>query len=97
LSRHPHRPRGSTSERRRDGDAALEGLIRRHAPDLVLSGPAHGAPFRAGGSWIDRVGRTSVFNPGRQIGALATFIAIDRARDTASWTSLAGNDDRSLA
>lgn len=87
----------SWTGRSHDGDAALEELIRRHAPDLVLSGHAHGSPFRAGGSWIDRVGRTWVFNPGRQLGALPTFIAIDLARDTASWTSLAGNDDRSLA
>lgn len=79
------------------GDGLLDELIRRHSPDLVLCGHVHDSPFRAGGSWIDRVGDSWVFNPGRQLGGLPTCIELDLARRTASWMSLAGTEDRAIA
>src|SRR5207253_2812461 len=57
------------------GDECLVEWIRKYEPDLVLSGHIHNAPFYPGGSWIDRLGKTWVFNPGRQIGAQPTFIS----------------------
>lgn len=79
------------------GDAHLDELIARYAPDIVLSGHVHGAPFRQGGSWIDRLGRTWVLNPGRQLGALPTFIELEIDRGEVAWTSLAGHEQRQLA
>jgi Icc-related predicted phosphoesterase len=69
------------------GDAWLRGWIERFQPDAVLSGHIHHAPFYAEGSWIDRLGRTWVFNPGRQPGPSPTFIEIDLAGRTAAWIS----------
>ena len=78
------------------GDPLLNELIDSHAPDLVLCGHVHDSPFRKGGSWIDRVGSSWVFNPGRQLGELPTFIELDLTRRTAAWRSLAGAEERML-
>ena len=72
------------------GDEFLRGWIERYQPDLVLSGHIHNAPFVKAGSWIDRIGRTWVFNPGRQIGPCPTAIVFDLDAMTAEWTSLEG-------
>lgn len=87
----------SWTGQRHDGDPVLSRLIASHRPDLVISGHVHASPFRKGGSWIDRVERTWVFNPGRQLGELPAFIELDLTGRTASWMSLAGHEDRSLA
>lgn len=79
------------------GDAFLRELIARHGPDVVVSGHVHDSPFRDGGSWIDRLGSAWIVNPGRQLGGLPAFVVLDLAADTASWTSLAGAEDRALA
>ena len=50
-----------------EGDKYLVEWIHRFGPDLVLSGHIHNAPFYAEGSWIDRIGKTWIFNPGRQM------------------------------
>lgn len=78
------------------GDLFLRGLIATHRPDLVVSGHVHDSPFCRGGSWIDRIDGTWVFNPGRQPGELPTFIELDLALQTASWMSLDGGEDRRL-
>jgi Icc-related predicted phosphoesterase len=57
-------------------------------PDLVLSGHIHNAPFYPDGSWIDRIGKTWVFNPGREIGPRPTSIVFDLDAMTAEWFSL---------
>lgn len=72
------------------GDSFLCDLIRRYAPNLVLSGHIHNSPFVQGGSWVDRIGSTWVFNPGRQIGPQPAFIALDLDQMAASYLSLAG-------
>ncbi|MEI6084523.1 MAG: metallophosphoesterase [Verrucomicrobiota bacterium] len=74
------------------GDSDLAGWIDQYRPQMVLSGHVHDAPFRKDGSWVDRIGSTWVFNMGRQIGPSPTHIIIDTESATASWYSLAGNE-----
>jgi 3',5'-cyclic AMP phosphodiesterase CpdA len=72
------------------GDKYLVEWIRQFGPDLVLSGHIHNAPFFPEGSWIDRIGKTWVFNSGRQIGQCPTSIVFDLDAMTAEWFSLEG-------
>ena len=74
------------------GDADLLGWINLHQPDMVLTGHIHQSPFRVGGSWVDRIGATWVFNAGRQIGPVPTHVVVDTALPRAMWFSLAGNE-----
>jgi len=78
------------------GDAQLVDWINRYSPDLVLTGHIHQSPFKEGGSWIDRVGSTWIFNPGRQVGPCPTHIVLDLDRHMACWLSLAGAEAQSL-
>jgi predicted phosphodiesterase len=63
---------------------------RRFGPDFVLSGHIHNAPFYSEGSWIDRIDKTWVFNPGRQIGQRPTSIVFDLETMRVEWFSLEG-------
>jgi Icc-related predicted phosphoesterase len=72
------------------GDEFLGEWIQRYQPDLVLSGHIHNAPFIQHGSWIDRLGKTWVFNPGKQIGPCPTYLAFDLDRMSVEWVSLEG-------
>jgi predicted phosphodiesterase len=72
------------------GDASLRGWIRQHQPDLVLSGHVHQSPFRDGGAWADRIGRTWVFNAGHQVGPLPSHVVVDTELPGAYWISLGG-------
>jgi|SRR5215468_6687319 len=74
------------------GDSALREWIRVYAPDIVFTGHIHQAPFRQGGSWVDRIGSTWVFNAGRQIGPSPTHVIVDLAEQSATWFSLAGDE-----
>lgn len=76
--------------KRHIGDADLGEWIREYGPDLVLTGHIHQSPFVNEGSWVDRLGDTWVFNPGRQIGPTPTRIMVDSEERTALWISLAG-------
>jgi Icc-related predicted phosphoesterase len=69
------------------GDEFLRKWIDLYQPDMVLSGHIHNAPFVEAGSWIDRIGRTWVFNTGKQIGAQPTRLTIDLETMKAEWTS----------
>ena len=69
------------------GDEFLRESINRFGPDLVLSGHIHNAPFYQKGSWVDRIGKTWVFNVGRQPGPRPTYIVLDPDTMTAKWTS----------
>ncbi len=86
----------SWAGRRYGGDPFLVERILQYQPDMVLSGHIHNAPFYPQGSWIDRLGRTWVFNPGRQIGPCPAFIVFDLDEMSAEWTSLEGNVLRNL-
>jgi len=72
------------------GDDDLAALIAAHAPDMVFCGHIHQAPFKSGGSWVDRIGDTWVFNCGQQIGPTPAHIAIDTDAGEAVWLSLMG-------
>jgi len=74
------------------GDGALLQWIRTYGPDVVLCGHIHQAPFRQGGSWVDRIGSTLAFNAGRQIGPSPTHVIVDLGEQHASWFSLAGDE-----
>jgi Icc-related predicted phosphoesterase len=73
--------------RRAWGDEALIGWIDRFAPDLVLTGHVHQAPFVLDGGWADRVGTAWVFNPGQQAGPVPARVEVDLDAGTAVWTS----------
>jgi Icc-related predicted phosphoesterase len=72
------------------GDVELVRWVRQYQPDIVLTGHIHQSPFRQGGSWVDRLGSTWVFNSGRQIGPSPTHIVFDTEARMALWFSLAG-------
>ena len=76
--------------KRHYGDAELGGWIARYAPDIVLTGHVHEPPFKPSGAWADRIGRTWVFNAGRQIGPVPAHIEIDLDGDAATWRSMLG-------
>ena len=78
------------------GDAALFKWIDFYQPDLVFTGHIHQAPFSAEGSWIDRIGKTWIFNSGRQIGRTPAFVVVDTAAREAAWFSLQGAQSASL-
>jgi Icc-related predicted phosphoesterase len=72
------------------GDRTLVEWIRTYQPDLVFSGHVHNAPFVGEGSWRSRIGKTWIFNPGKQIGSEPTHIRIDWEARTAAWHSIEG-------
>ncbi len=82
----------SWSGSRHFGDDALVAWIRRHRPAMVFTGHIHQSPFRQGGSWVDRIDDTWVFNSGRQIGPVPTHVIVDTDAGHAMWFSLAGNE-----
>lgn len=87
----------SWTGRKFGGDQFLSGWIQQYQPDIVLCGHIHNAPFYADGSWVDRLGKTWIFNPGRQPGALPAYLFIDLDKWTVSWTSIEGEQTRDLA
>jgi Icc-related predicted phosphoesterase len=75
------------------GDAFLGDIIRELQPDLVFSGHIHNSPFRSGGAWASRIGRTWIFNSGHQLGVPPAYIELDLTRQTARWVSQAGDEE----
>jgi Icc-related predicted phosphoesterase len=82
--------------RREFPDHDLAGWIAEYEPDVVLCGHIHQAPWVEGGSWHARLGRTSVFNPGRQIGSVPPHITLDLEAATAEWFGVFETDAVSL-
>lgn len=78
------------------GDRDLNGWIDEHGPDLVLTGHIHDAPFRDGGSWIDRIDKTWVVNAGVQPGPIPPHCSIDLATGVAEWWSPYGTGQQQL-
>lgn len=86
-------PRGSKTAWTIKGDAGdpyLLKLIGKYKPTYVLSGHVHSAPFYPQGDWCERIGRSWVFNPGKQIGDVPAHIEIDLAGRSARYSSLEG-------
>ncbi len=79
------------------GDEVLTEWIARFAPDVVLSGHIHNAPFYADGAWIDRLGKTWVLNPGRQIGPRPSYVILDFEKMSARWVSVEEDVTKELA
>ncbi len=79
------------------GDEYLLQWINRFQPDMVFSGHIHNSPFYAEGAWVDRIGKTWVFNPGRQIGPCPAYISLDLENMEAEWISLEGISTQRLA
>ena len=80
------------------GDEFLCKLISRHQPDLVLSGHIHNAPFLVPkGGWTACMGKTRVFNPGKQIGAVPSCICLDLEAEQARFLSLEISEETNLA
>jgi len=83
-------PAGSATSwngRRSYGDEELSKWIAEYKPDFVFSGHVHTAPFCDGGSWIDQIGSTWVFNAGFQIGPEPAFVALDTVAREVLWLS----------
>jgi hypothetical protein len=80
----------SWSGSRSMGDMALKTWIEEFAPDMVYSGHIHHTPFVPNGSWVDRIGKTWVFNVGQHLGVPPPHIMIDSDRNEAVWMSMAG-------
>jgi Icc-related predicted phosphoesterase len=74
------------------GDVELKEWIERYQPDFVLSGHVHQSPFVRDGSWVDRIGRTWVFNAGQHPGTPPAHVVIDTDEEEAMWFSLAGRE-----
>jgi Icc-related predicted phosphoesterase len=75
------------------GDTFLVNIIKELTPDFVFSGHIHNSPFRPGGAWVSRIGKTWVFNPGKQLGAPPAHITLDLEKRTARWESQAGVEE----
>ena len=94
----PDRSGVSWAGKRFYGDPFLREWIERFGPDAVLSGHIHRAPFLSpAGTWIDRIGKTWVFNPGQQIGHVPAFIRLDLEAMSAAWISCEGQSIHDLA
>jgi Icc-related predicted phosphoesterase len=78
------------------GDPELPRLLERHHPDIVLCGHIHQAPFVDGGSWVERIGQTLLFNGGHQRGPIPSHVEIDLDERTAGWWSLEGSGEVTL-
>jgi Icc-related predicted phosphoesterase len=93
----PDRSPVSWSGSRYFGDVELVRLIEQHRPDIVFSGHVHQSPFTEGGSWVDQIGSTWLFNVGHQYGAPPAHIVFNAEEDVALWFSAAGNEFVDLA
>ena len=77
-------------------EAAIVRYVERFNVQGVLCGHIHNAPFVRNGSWIDRIGRTWVLNPGKQIGPYPTCLSFDLERMSVEWVSLEGQGKQQL-
>ncbi len=69
------------------GDPELPRLLDIYAPDVVLCGHIHQAPFTNEGDWAEHRAGTWLFNAGYQLGHEPTFIELDLDARTAAWHS----------
>ncbi len=92
----PNGCRISWTGKRYGGDKYLNHLIERFAPDFVISGHIHTAPFYQAGGWIDRIGKCWVCNPGNQPGRIPTTIQLDLEKMTAVFDCCEGRESVNL-
>jgi Icc-related predicted phosphoesterase len=72
------------------GEPSLNEWIAELEPDLVFCGHIHNAPFKQGGAWNIRQGKTWIFNAGRELGEIPTHLIVDLVQKTVEWRSSAG-------
>lgn len=72
------------------GDPVVVEWIEKYQPDIVFSGHIHNAPYYAEGGWHARMGKTWIFNPGKQLGGEPTRITVDLVSRRAEWSSVEG-------
>jgi Icc-related predicted phosphoesterase len=77
-------------------DHDLAAWIEQYAPDVVLCGHIHQAPWANGGSWQAKLGDTWVFNPGKQVGPVPPHITLDLDEMTADWFGVFENQTLAL-
>lgn len=75
------------------GDPVALEWIQRYQPDFVFSGHIHNAPFYAAGSWHTRIGKSVVFNAGKQPGGVPTRIILDLTSRRAVWSSMESDEE----
>lgn len=92
----PARTPVSWTGRADGGDPVVGEWIEKFQPDIVFSGHIHNAPYYAEGGWHARMGKTCVFNPGKQIGGEPTRIVVDIQARRAQWFSVEGVDTLDL-
>ncbi len=78
------------------GDPELTRWLEVYAPDVVLCGHVHQAPFIRDGAWADRIGDTWVFNMGQQPGDIPSHIILDTKHFRAMWNSISGAEELDL-
>ena len=82
--------------RREFPDHELAAWIEQYQPDVVLCGHIHQAPWVPDGSWYAQLGRTWVFNPGKQVGPIPPNITLDTNERTAHWYGVFESETISL-
>jgi Icc-related predicted phosphoesterase len=86
----------SWNGRQHFGDDQLLAWIEQYQPDIVLTGHIHQSPFKKDGSWVDRIGKTWIFNAGRHSGPMPCHIVINTQEEEAVWLSLSGAETVNL-
>ena len=78
--------------RRTFADNDLAGWIADYAPEIVLCGHIHQAPWADGGDWQAQLGESWVFNAGQAYAATPAHIVVDTDDATATWYGLVGQE-----
>lgn len=84
-------PFGSSTSwggKRSYGFPELSGWITSYQPEFVFSGHVHQSPYINGGSWVERIGSTWVFNAGFQMGPPPPHLLFDLDAREVYWMSI---------
>ncbi|MEM9445462.1 MAG: metallophosphoesterase [Verrucomicrobiota bacterium] len=79
------------------GEAFIRNCIDVYSPDIVFSGHVHQSPFVIDGAWNDQIGKTWVFNTGREPGYLPTHMIFDTESESITWFCSDDQDTISLS
>jgi len=72
------------------GDPVLTSWIETYQPFLVFCGHIHNAPYYPDGGWEDRMGRTRIFNAGKQGGNSPATMIYQIEEQTVTWCGMEG-------
>lgn len=79
------------------GEDQVRKWIEQYQPDLVFAGHSHFSPFIDQGSWVDRIGKSWVFNAGREAMVPPSHIILDTEIGEAVWLASEGAQSVDLA